>query len=48
MVRGHLDEVVRQVIAGGIDPLDAVRMATLHPAVYLGLDAHLGSVAPGR
>jgi adenine deaminase len=48
MMRGHMDEVVRQVIAGGVDPIDAVRMATLHPAIYLGLDAHLGAVAPGR
>jgi adenine deaminase len=45
---GHVDETLRRVIAGGIDPVEAVRMATLHPATYLGLDAHLGSVAPGR
>jgi adenine deaminase len=45
---GHVDETLRRVIAGGVDPVEAVRMATLHPATYLGLDAHLGSVAPGR
>jgi adenine deaminase len=45
---GHVDETLRRVIAGGLDPVEAVRMATLHPAMYLGLDAHLGSVAPGR
>ena len=27
---------------------DAVRMATLHPAAYLGLERHLGAIAPGR
>lgn len=48
LVRGHLDEVVRIVMSAGIDTVDAVRMATLHPATYLGLDAHIGSVAPGR
>lgn len=46
--RGHLDETVRRVVEGGIDAVEAVRMATLHPATYLGLDAHLGAVAPGR
>jgi adenine deaminase len=45
---GHLDRVVRRVVEGGLDPIDAVRMATLHAATYLGLDAHIGSVASGR
>ncbi len=45
---GHLDETLRRAINGGIDPVEAVRMATLHPATYLGLDGHLGAVAPGR
>ena len=45
---GHVDRVVRAVVEGGVAPIAAVRMATLHPAVYLGLDAHLGSIAPGR
>jgi adenine deaminase len=45
---GHLDRVVRKVVEGGVDAVAAIRMATLHPAVYLGLDAHLGAVTPGR
>jgi adenine deaminase len=48
LARGHLDRVVRAVVEGGVAPIDAVRMATLNPATYLGLDAHLGSLAPGR
>ena len=44
----HVDEVVRRIIRQGVDPVAAVTMATLHPAEYLGLDAHLGSVAAGR
>ena len=48
LARGHLDRVIRAVVEGGVDPVDAVRMATLNPATYLGLDAHLGSLAPGR
>ena len=48
LLDGHMDLVVREVVAGGIPPVDAVRMATLNPATYLGLDAHLGAIAPGR
>ena len=48
LVGGHLDTVVRKVIEGGVAPVDAIRMATLHAATYLGLDAHVGSIAPGR
>lgn len=43
-----LDAVVRGLIASGIDPLVAIRMATLAPASYLGLDAHVGGISPGR
>ncbi|MTV25729.1 adenine deaminase [Nitriliruptoraceae bacterium ZYF776] len=45
---GYLDAVVRTVIGAGIPATTAVRMATLHPATYLGLDGHLGGIAPGR
>lgn len=45
---GHMDRVVQALVEGGVAPIAALRMATLHPAVYLGLDAHLGSIAPGR
>lgn len=45
---GHLDAILRRLIDRGVDPADAVRMATLHPATYLGLDAHIGGIAPGR
>ena len=48
LLSGHLDVVLREVIAGGIDPVEAIRMATLNPATYLGLDQFLGALAPGR
>jgi adenine deaminase len=48
LVAGHLDAVVRTVMSAGVAPAVAVRMATLNPATYFGLDAHLGAVAPGR
>lgn len=48
LAEGHLDAVVRELLAAGVAPVDAVRMATLNPATYLGLDAHLGGIAPGQ
>ena len=48
LAAGHLDAVLRTVVAAGVDPAAAIRMATLNPATYFGLDAHLGAVAPGR
>jgi adenine deaminase len=48
LLEGHLDAAVRVLIAAGLKPVEAVRMATINPATYLGLDAHLGSVTPGR
>jgi adenine deaminase len=48
LLSGHLDVVLREVIAGGIEPVEAIRMATLNPATYLGLDQFVGALAPGR
>jgi adenine deaminase len=45
---GFVDNLIRLALAGGVSPVDAYRMATLNPASYYGLDAHLGSIAPGR
>jgi adenine deaminase len=44
---GHINSMVRDAVAFGLDPVDALVMATHHPATYHGLD-HLGAVAPGR
>ncbi|EQD80667.1 adenine deaminase, partial [mine drainage metagenome] len=46
LARGHLDSIVRAAIEAGLDPIEAVRMATLNPAQYLGLRDR-GVVAPG-
>jgi adenine deaminase len=43
---GHLNDVVRRAVALGCPPVDAVLMATLHPARYHGLRKH-GALAPG-
>ena len=45
--RGHIDAIVRQAIAAGVDPVMAIQMATIHPASYFGF-RHLGAIAPGR
>jgi len=45
---GHIDHSVRKVIAMGVDPATAYRMATLQPAAYYRIDHIVGSVAPGR
>lgn len=47
LTEGHIDVIVRSAIGRGLDPLSAIRMATLNPAEYFGL-RHLGAVAPGR
>ncbi len=44
---GHIDSIVAAAIHGGVDPVTAIRMATLNPAERFGL-THLGAVAPGR
>jgi len=43
---GHLDHLIRLAIAQGMDPITAIRMATINPATYFGLK-HLGAIAPG-
>jgi adenine deaminase len=45
--QGHLDNVCRSVIASGMDPVEAVRSATLRPAQHMRM-SHLGAVAPGK
>lgn len=43
---GHLDHLLRLCVAGGVDPVDALLMATLHPALAHGLRDH-GALVPG-
>ncbi len=44
---GHIDSMVRQAIALGLDPLTALQLATLNAAEYFGLKDR-GAVAPGK
>jgi len=43
---GHVDDIVRQAIAQGLDPVLAIQMATINTALYFGL-RQAGAVAPG-
>ncbi|OHT15217.1 Adenine deaminase [Tritrichomonas foetus] len=45
---GHLDNAVRVGIKHGLDPRDAVRMATLNPAEFFNLQMDYGAISPGR
>lgn len=44
---GHIDHMMRRAVAAGLNPVHAVKLATLNPANYFGL-RQLGAVAPGR
>jgi adenine deaminase len=44
--KGDLDYALKQAVALGIEPVQAIRMATLNPAKWLGLK-FLGAIAPG-
>lgn len=43
---GHMDEILRRAIAGGLDPVTAIQIASLNPARYFRLP-RIGAVAPG-
>lgn len=45
---GHMDDKLRKTVAAGVDPVEAIAMASLNAAIYFGLDHDLGSVTPGK
>jgi len=44
--KGHIDHMVRIAIREGLDPVSAIRLATINTAQYFGLSDH-GAIAPG-
>jgi adenine deaminase len=44
---GHINSMVRDAVAHGVDPVDALVLASRQVAAYHRLD-HLGAIAPGR
>jgi adenine deaminase len=45
--RGHIDSMIRMAIAEGLDPVMAIRMATINPAEWFRLRDR-GAITPGR
>jgi adenine deaminase len=45
--QGHIDHLLREAVAAGLDPILAIQMATINPAEYFRLYDR-GAVAPGR
>jgi adenine deaminase len=43
---GHIDDLVRQAICWGLDPVLAIQVATIHTASYFGVH-NVGAIAPG-
>src|SRR3989442_15715801 len=48
VVPGFSDErQVELLVEAGFSPVEAIRIATLNGATYLGRDARIGTIAPG-
>lgn len=48
MKLGHMDYNVRRAIEEGLDPIDAITMATLNTAEHFRVDTEIGGIAPGK
>ncbi|MDO4556440.1 MAG: adenine deaminase C-terminal domain-containing protein, partial [Lachnospiraceae bacterium] len=46
--KGHMDYALNKAIHCGLNPIKAIKMATLNTAKYYHLDNRLGSITPGR
>ena len=46
MAQGHLDHILRQAVALGLDPITALKMVTINPAIRFDLKMR-GALAPG-
>lgn len=46
--QGHVNHVVRRAIEEGVDPVDAIKMATLNVARYFKMEDEFGSVSLGK
>lgn len=45
---GITDHILDLALTQGVDPVRAYQMVTINPAVYFGMDRHVGGIAPGR
>ncbi len=46
--KGQLNHVVRRAIEEGVDPVEAIQMATINVARYFQIDKQYGSISPGK
>ncbi|MBP1156998.1 MULTISPECIES: adenine deaminase C-terminal domain-containing protein [unclassified Paenibacillus] len=46
--QGSVDGLLRSAVELGLAPMQALQMATINPATFLGLDQELGGIAPAR
>jgi len=46
MDEGHMDHALRLLLSGGVDPIDAFRIASMNPARWFGIEG-MGCIAPG-
>lgn len=44
---GHMNDIIRRTIKQGVNPIEAIQMATINAASWQGLD-ELGVLAPGK
>jgi adenine deaminase len=45
---GHIDYMVRKAISIGLEPIQAIQMATINAALHFRQEHNMGSLAPGR
>ncbi|MCC6148553.1 MAG: adenine deaminase [Anaerolineaceae bacterium] len=45
---GHMDSIVQTIINMGLHPIEAIKMATINPAIGMHLEGEIGSLTPGR
>ncbi|HWM11224.1 MAG TPA: adenine deaminase C-terminal domain-containing protein [Solirubrobacteraceae bacterium] len=45
---GVTDGLLATVVEHGVDPMTALQMVTVNPAMFLGIDEELGGISPGR
>lgn len=45
---GHINYNIRKSIKLGLDPIDAIKIATVNAAKHFRLDDEIGSISPGR
>lgn len=46
--KGHIDNCLRKAVQVGIDPVEAIQMATINAAKHFKLDDKIGSISPGK